>query len=113
MTVLSIDSFIIEGISLTCDIGAVTFSGTSIFVGADPYWEWYTIETNDDACCGPFGFDLSFYFLEGGARLFDIALIDANMELQIASQFLFNMGLEINVETGAFSQWTVGFVVTW
>ena len=113
MTVLSLDSFLIEGISLTCDIGAVTFSATSIFTGADPYWEWYTISTNDDACCGPFAFDLGIYFLEGGVRLFDIALIDANMSLQVASQFLFTMGLEINVETGAFAQWTLGFLVTW
>jgi hypothetical protein len=111
----------IEGIGLTCDIGAVTFTGLSFWGTGDKpgnlygtsYWEVYTIETNDDACCGPFGFDLSFYFLNGGARLFDIALIDANMSLQVAAQFLFNMGLEINVETGAFSQWTVGFLVTW
>jgi hypothetical protein len=111
----------IEGIGLTCDIGAVSFTGLSFWGTGDKpgnlygtsYWEVYTIETNDDACCGPFGFDLSFYFLNGGARLFDIALIDANMSLQVAAQFLFNMGLEINVETGAFSQWTVGFLVTW
>ena len=103
----------IDWIALSCDIGAVTFSGKTLLTGADPYFEWYTIETNDDACCGPFGFDLSFYFLEGGIRLFDIALIDANMSLQIASQFLFNMGLEINVDTGAFSEWTIGFLVTW
>ena len=103
----------IDWIALTCDIGAVTFSGITYLDGSETYFEQYTIETNDDACCGPFGFDLSFYFLEGGIRLFDIALIDANMELQIASQFLFNMGLEINVETGAFSEWTIGFLVTW
>jgi hypothetical protein len=111
----------IEGIGLTCDIGAVTFTGLSFWGTGDKpgnlygtsYWEVYTIETNDDACCGPFGFDLSFYFLNGGVRLFDVALIDANMTLQVAAQFLFNMGLEVNVESGAFSQWTVGFLVTW
>jgi hypothetical protein len=113
MAPLDLTGFTITGISLTCDIGAVTFTGVTILEGADPYFEWYTISTNDDACCGPFGFDLGFYFLEGGVRLFDIALIDADMSLQVATQFLFTMGLEIDVETGAFTQWTIGFVVTW
>jgi hypothetical protein len=122
---LTLGAISIDGIGLSCDIGAVTFTGISywgpltgpyrpsLLYYQDTYWEAYQIATNDDACCGPFGFDLTFYFLEGGARLFDIALIDANMSLQVAAQFLFNMGLEINVETGAFSQWTVGFLVTW
>lgn len=103
----------IDRIELVCDIGAVTFTGVTDFTPEDEYFEWYTISTNDDGCCGPFSFDLGFYFLEGGARLFDIALIDADMSLQIASQFTFNMGLEVNVETGAFTQWLVGFLVTW
>jgi len=33
--------------------------------------------------------------------------------VQIAAQFLFNMGLEIDVNAGAFTLWTVGFYVTW
>jgi hypothetical protein len=118
---LTIGDISIDGIGISCDIGAVSFTGLSYWgTGTKPgalkntiYWEVYTIETNDDACCGPFGFDLSFYFLNGGIRLFDVALIDANMTLQVAAQFLFNMGLEINVNTGAFSQWTIGFLVTW
>jgi hypothetical protein len=114
---LTIGDISIVGIGITCDIGAVTFSGLSELPGGDlvdaPYWEVYTISTNDDACCGPFSFDLSVYFLEGGVALFDVGLFEANMELQVAAQFLFNMGLEINVETGAFTSWTVGFLVTW
>jgi hypothetical protein len=110
---LSIQNITITGIGLTCDIGAVTFEGWSQLDGTEEYWEYYKISTNDDACCGPFGFELGFYFLEGGIRLFDIALIDASMTLQVASQFTFNMGLEINVETGGFTAWTVGFEVTW
>jgi len=117
MAPLVIGDISISGIGLTCDIGAVTFTGYSTFDGEnlikDTYWEYYMIETNDDACCGPFSFDLAFYFLQGGAKLFDVALIEANMELQIAAQFTFNMGLDINVESGAFTQWTVGFYVTW
>jgi hypothetical protein len=114
---LTIGDISIVGIGLTCDIGAVTFSGLSELPGGDlvdaPYWEVYTISTNDDACCGPFSFDLSVYFLEGGLKLFDVGLFEAAMELQVAAQFTFNMGLSINVETGAFTEWVVGFLVTW
>jgi hypothetical protein len=118
---ITIGDISIDGIGISCDIGAVSFTGLSYWgtgtkpgaLKGTPYWEVYTIETNDDACCGPFSFDVSFYFLTTGIRLFDVALIDANMELQVAAQFAFNMGLEINVNTGAFSQWTVGFLVTW
>jgi hypothetical protein len=113
MQPLLIGDIVISGIGLTCDIGAVTFSGYTDLTGTEEYFEWYTIETNDDACCGPFAFDLTFYFLDGGVALFDVALIEANMELQIASQFLFNMGLSIDVEGGAFTEWIIGFLVTW
>jgi len=117
--VLTIENISIVGIELICDIGAITFHGRSELGGAggnlvdSPYWEAYTISTSDDACCGPFSFDMSVYFLEGGVRLFDIGLFEANMELQVASQFTFTTGLEINAESGAFTEWTLGFVVTW
>jgi hypothetical protein len=110
---ITIQDISIVGIGLTCDIGAVTFSGLSMWDGSEDYWEVYNISTNDDACCGPFSFDLTFSFMEGGVALFDIALIEANMSLQVASQFLFNMGLSVDVDAGAFSLWTLGFVVTW
>lgn len=118
---LTIQDISIVGIGLVWDFGAVNFEGISYW-GTDSkpgalydtiYWEAYTIATNDDGCCGPFGFDLTFYFLKNGLALFDIAEIDANMSLQVASQFAFNMGLNVDVNTGAFSLWTVGFEVTW
>ena len=113
MSVLSLDSFLITGIGLTCDIGAVTFTGYTDFLALGDYYEVYTIETNDDGCCGPFNFDLTFSFLEGGLMLFDVALIEANMELRISSQFLFNMGLTIDVDGLGFTEWIIGFLVTW
>lgn len=120
MSPLNLHGINIDGISLTCDIGAVTFTGATTFVfplfgpeGDQEYFEYYQISTNDDACCGPFGFDLVFYFDPHGIRLFDIALIDANMTLQVASQFTFNMGLTMDVHSGAFDHWTLGFEVTW
>ena len=114
------DKISIDGIKLECIIGGVTFTGISYWgAGVSPikagYWEMYKIATTDDACCGPlpFGFDLSVYFLDVGARLFEVGLIEANVLLPFADQFTFNMGLEINVETAAFTKWIVGFLVTW
>jgi len=114
---LEIGAFSITGIGLECEIGGVSFSGHSTWdpenLFLDTYWEYYRIATTDDACCGPFSFDLSIYFLEGGVRLFDVSLIDANMSLQVASQFAFTMGMTIDTEINAFTAWTIGFVITW
>lgn len=119
--VLTLDSITIEGIGLSCDIGVVTFTALSFWgegakpglLAGTPYWEVYAVSSDEDACCGPFGFDLAVYFLDAGVMLFDVALIDADMTLQVAPQFTFNMGLEINVETGAFTEWVIGFLVDW
>ena len=110
---LVIGDITISGIGLTCDIGSVTFEGYTDYTGETDYFEWYKISTKDDGCCGPFNFDLGFYFLEAGTKLFDISLIEANIELQISSQFLFNMGLTIDVDGVGFTEWIIGFLVTW
>jgi hypothetical protein len=116
---LTIEDFTIYGIGIEAEFGGVVFTGLTSFdevnydLIKDPYWEVYTISTTDDGCCGPFAFDVSVYFLDGGIRLFDIALIEANMSLQVAAQFTFSTGLEIDVEAGNFSLWTIGFEVTW
>ena len=120
-TPLTLNSITIDGIGISCDIGTVTFTGLSYWgLGTKPgllsgtdYWEVYHISSNEDACCGPFGFELAVYFLDAGALLFDVSLIEADVTLQIASQFTFNMGMEIDVEIGAFTQWVIGFLVTW
>ncbi|MFC2095163.1 hypothetical protein ACFLSW_01835 [Candidatus Bipolaricaulota bacterium] len=118
---LSLDSITIEGIGLSCDIGAVTFTALSFWgdgtkpglLAGTPYWEVYAISSNEESCCGPFGFDLGVYFLDAGDMLFDVSLIDADVTLQVAPQFTFNMGLEINVEMGALTEWLIGFLVEW
>jgi hypothetical protein len=111
----------ITGIGLNCTIGGVQFVGVSQWANKThallkdtPYWEVYQIKTTDDGCCGPFAFDISVYFLEGGAKLFDVAFLKANMSIQLATQFTFKMGLSLNLETvPTFAQWTLGFIVKW
>jgi len=118
---VTLDSITIEGIGLTLDIGTVTFTALSFWgdgtkpglLAGTPYWEVYAVSSNEEACCGPFGFDLAVYFLDAGAMLFDVALIEADMTLQVASRFTFNMGMEVNLETSAFTKWVIGFLATW
>ena len=118
---LTLGSITIEGIKLSYDMGTVTFTGTSFWgTGTKPgrlagtsYWEVYTVETNAEACCGPLSFDVSVFFLENGLRLFDVSMFDANFEITIAPQFVFSMGLEIDVEVNATTIWTLGFAITW
>ncbi|MEW5827161.1 MAG: hypothetical protein AB1778_10065 [Candidatus Bipolaricaulota bacterium] len=109
----------VVGLGLSCTIGGVEFYGLSYWGAAGKptilgdYWEMYQISTTDDGCCGPFAFDIAVYFLEGGARLFDVSYLEANMEIQLASQFTFAMGIEIDFEVGGFTNWVLGFIVTW
>lgn len=118
---LTLSSVRIEGIALRCDIGGVNFTGVSFWGGGTKpllledteYWEYYQIKTVDDSCCGPFSFDAAVFFKEGGAQLFDVALFDVNMSVKVASQFTFDMGIVVDVETGAFTRWTFGFLVEW
>jgi hypothetical protein len=112
----------LSGIGLSCEIGGVEFTGISYWgTGTKPgllygtsYWEAYQIATTDDGCCGPFNFDVTLYFLNGGLQLFDVAEIDANMSIQIATQFTFSTGIAIDLTTTpSFTNWTIGFLVEW
>jgi len=112
----------VDGIGLSCEIGGVSFTGISYWgAGTKPgilkgttYWEAYQIATTDDGCCGPFSFDIAIYFLEGGIQLFDVAALEANMSIQIATQFTFSMGIELDFEVvPSFTAWTLGFLVEW
>jgi hypothetical protein len=118
---LTLSSISIDGIKMSCDFGTVTFTGISYwgetgkpsFLAGTDYWEGYRIETNADACCGPFSFDLTVYFLENGIRLFDVSMFEANFDLTLSPQFTFDMGLNIDVESGAAVTWTLGFEIDW
>jgi hypothetical protein len=119
---LIIGDITISGIGLSCEIGGVEFTGISYWgegtkpglLKGTPYWEAYQIATTDDGCCGPFAFDITIYFLEGGLQLFDVAELIANMSIQIATQFTFSMGIDIDLTADpAFTEWTLGFLVEW
>jgi hypothetical protein len=112
----------VDGIGLSCEIGGVSFTGISYW-GAEPkpgllkgtsYWEAYQISTTDDGCCGPFNFDITVYFLEAGTKLFDVAKLVSNFDIQISTQFTFGMGLTLDFEAvPTFTNWTLTFLVEW
>jgi hypothetical protein len=129
----SLDSIYLDGIGIECTIGGVTFEaltfwGPAIYGAYEDdfpgilsdfdteYYEAYKISTTDDACCGPFGFSFAVYFDDVlgvvDTNLFDVDLFIATVELEVASQFTFDMGLNVDVD-GGFTEWTVGFLVTW
>jgi hypothetical protein len=121
---LTLGDFTIDGIGLVAPFGGVTFTGISYW-GAEPkpagllkdtpYWEAYQIATKDDGCCGPFTFDVTAYFREGGLQLFDVDKFVANMSLKVATQVTFSTGISIDLGAipAAFTKWTVGFKVVW
>jgi len=118
---ISLGNIHVNGLSFTCTLGGVTFYDLSYWgtYGTKPsvlgsYWELFKLSTTDDACCGPFSFDLSMYFSNTSAQLFDVSKVVANMGLQVAQQFKFSTGFTLNLDsTPVFSQWTLGFLVTW
>jgi hypothetical protein len=128
---LTLGDITINGIGLYCEMGGVSLTGISYWgsgtkpglLSGTPYWEAYQIATTDGGCCGPFEFDITAYFLGNGTQpgvalgtlLFDVAEVDADMSIQISSQFTFEMGIAIKLEAApaAFTKWTLGFLVEW
>ena len=119
---LQINGIQFDGIQIACEISGVAFTGITywgpgkspgILKGYDEYWEAYQIATTDDACCGPFSFDVTVFFAENGTALFDVAYLVANLELQVATQFTFGMGLETDIQAGTVNDLIFTFLVEW
>lgn len=118
------------GYWIDCEIGNVQvtlehFEGTGAITGwgyqvlpaylADGYFEAYRIRTRDSGCCegaGDFIYNLIILFADG-ATLFDVGAIDAFFQIGLAPQFALQMGLFIDVATSAFTEWSIGFYVSW
>jgi hypothetical protein len=111
----------IAGIGLDVEIGGVSFTGISYWgtdcAGLKPkalgnYWEMYKIATTEQACCGPFDFDVAVFFDAGSAYLFDVAAFEANFSYELGDNFTFSMGLDYTAAAG-LTLWTIGFEITW
>jgi len=119
-TYLYLPSIAIVGLGLECEIGGVSFSGVSYWGAAayapaplygTSYWEAYTIATTEDACCGPFDFDVTIFF-DQGDFLFDVAAFKANFSYELGANFIFSMGLDYTAASG-LTLWEIGFEILW
>jgi hypothetical protein len=109
----------IAGIGLECEVGAVTFTGISFWgeqctkpTALGDYWEMYKISSTDDACCGPFTFDIAVFFDETSGFLFDVAAFEADFSYDLGDALTFTMGLDYTAASG-LTLWTIGFEITW
>jgi hypothetical protein len=116
---LTFEALHFDGFKLECDIGGVEFTAISFwgtFVSKpgvlDDYWEMYKIETNEDACCGPFSFEAAVFFDENSVHLFDVGEFTFDMSIEFTPSMEFSMGVDyllgVGVETLDF-----GFKATW
>jgi len=118
-TMTDVEALSIDSLSMECEIGGISFEATSYLNSGqtarprlrsiasnlnETYWEWYRIWREQDGCCGPFGFEVAFYFLDGGLRLFDLSAIQALFSVQSASGFEFGSAMEFDLEA-AGNQW--------
>ncbi len=136
-----LDGIYFDGIQIACEIGGVAFTGISYWgpgiygygyagygyyypgilygygplstVEGTPFFEAYQIATTDDGCCGPFSFDVTVFFDSGSGELFDVAYLVANMDVQIATQFTFSLGIETDVQMGNVNNISFGLLVEW
>jgi len=114
---LRISRISIYGIGISCDIGEVSFEALSYLDGTHllkgTYWEMYSVSFNDEGCCGPFSGTVAVYFLEGGARLFDVAYLEGSLSIDLTESFAFDMGMSFDTEAGILEELTCGFEVSW
>ena len=114
--VLDLTTISVVGIGIGCTIGGVDFYALSMFDGSirdGAYWEQYSIDVGADACCGGvFEYGIDMFFDNAGATLFEVALIEVDMKVNVTEQFAFTMGLDVDVD-GGFTSWCLGFEVTW
>lgn len=115
---LEFESFGVVGIGLECVINGVSFAAVSYWgSGGSPapltgdYWEAYQVSTIDSACCGPFGFECTAFFLDGAATLFDLAFLQTDLSLELASQFEATVGFDLDLAGAGFTELRVGFAV--
>jgi len=108
----------VYGIGLTCDIGDVSFESLSYVDGTHKlngsYWEMIAISfDNDAACCGLTAGEVAIYFLEGGARLFDVALLEGTLSAALNERTSIDLGMTWDIQDGGFKELTADFAVAW
>jgi len=106
----------IYGLLISYNWDGVSFESLSYFDGLhrvkDTYWERFTIKSTGDSCCGGnLTFEVSTYFQDAHATLFDWAETDMEISIGLASNT--TVSTSIVVDTTGIINWIIGFRVTW
>ena len=114
---LAFTAWNIYGLAFSFDVGAVSVDALSYLDDAHTiegeYWESLTIGYNGNGCCGPVAGNLSWYFLEGGLRLFDAARLRATTSLSLSSQLKASGIVDFDLEAGACDELALTLSVSW
>ena len=118
---LNIEGFSIDGIQISCEINGVKLTSISywgdgssgILSGYGDYWEAWQIATTDGACCGPFSLAVTVFFDCDAASLLDVALLVANMSIEVATQLTLDTTVEVDLAADIVDKWAFGFVAEW
>ncbi len=116
---LTFDALHFDGFALECDVGNVLFTAISFWgdfvtkpLILGDYWEMYMIETDEDACRGPFYFVAAVFFDENSVHLFDVGEFTFDMSIEFTPSMKFSMGTDYVLGVGITSL-TFGFLATW
>jgi len=78
----------------------------------DPYWERFSVEIRQAACCGGEAlFRVDTYFEEGSINIFDWGRSDFCLEIPIAS--VFKLWTKMAIDPTGLAEWTIGFRFKW
>lgn len=104
----------IYGFKIVADLGIATLEEVMSFdevnhdLVLDPYWERFSVEVKQPACCGGYAlFRVDTYFEEGSLNLFDWGRSDFCLEVPLAAAF--KVWTELAIDQSGLEELTFGF----
>jgi hypothetical protein len=106
----------IYGLGASYDWNGVSFESLSYLDGLhhvkDTYWEKFTIKSTGESCCGEnLNFSATTYFQSTHVTLFDWAETDLEVSVGLGSGT--TVSTSIVVDTTGFSEWKIGWSISW
>lgn len=108
----------IYGFKIVANFGAVTVEEIMSFdevnhdLVLDPYWERFSVEIKQPACCGGYAmFRVDTYFEEGSLNLFDWGRSDFYLEIPISGAF--KLWTRLAIDPGGLEELIFGFRFKW
>lgn len=108
----------IYGIKIVAEFGPVTveelisFDEVNHDLVLDPYWERFSVEVRQPACCGGYArFRVDTYFEEGSLNIFDWGRTDFRLEVPVSEAF--KVWTEMAIDPTGLQELIFGFRFTW